>query len=57
MTSVPSDKATSSISSNYVAPSTYDVRATVSAERWETDITTGRFMAVINDAKQMVAAL
>ncbi len=55
------DKATGHISPDYVAPSTVPVRDTVPAERWETDITTeegyGRFLAVINDVKQMAAAL
>jgi len=55
------DKATGHIILDYVAPSTGYITDTVPAERWDTDITTEdgyqRFMAVINDVKEMVAAL
>lgn len=55
------DKATGHVNPNYVAPSTDYIIDTVVAERWNTDITTEdgyqRFMAVINDVKEMAAAL
>ncbi|KAF8335582.1 hypothetical protein F5887DRAFT_609548 [Amanita rubescens] len=55
------DKATGHVDPNYVAPSTDIIIDTVPAERWDTDITTEdgyqRFMAVINDVKEMAAAL
>ncbi len=55
------DKATGRVDPNYVAPSTDYIIDTVPAERWDTDITTEngyqRFMAVINDVKEMAAAL
>jgi hypothetical protein len=55
------DKATGHVDPNYVAPSTNYIVDTVPAERWDTDITTEagyqRFMAVINDVKEMAAAL
>jgi hypothetical protein len=55
------DKATGRIKPNYVAPSTDRIIDTIPAERWDTDITTEegyqRFMAVINDVKEMAAAL
>jgi hypothetical protein len=55
------DKATGRLHPNYVAPSMDYITDTVPAERWDTDITTEdgyqRFMAVINDVKEMAAAL
>jgi hypothetical protein len=54
------DKVTGHINYNYIAQSTNDITNTVLAEKW-TDITTEegyqRFMAVINDVKEMAAAL
>ncbi|KIL68730.1 hypothetical protein M378DRAFT_157840 [Amanita muscaria Koide BX008] len=55
------DKATGHVNPNYVAPSNDYMIDTVPEDRWETDITTEegyqRFMTVINDVKQMAAAL
>jgi len=55
------DKATGRVDPEYVAPSPVYVADTVPTERWDTDITTEdgyqRFMAVINDVKEMAAAL
>jgi len=55
------DKETGRVDPDYVAPSTNYVTDTVPAERWVTDITTEdgykRFMTVINDVKEMAAAL
>ncbi|KAK2467705.1 hypothetical protein APHAL10511_000299 [Amanita phalloides] len=54
-------KATGHVNPHYVAPSNDYITDTVPAERWDTDITTEEgyytFMAVINDVKQMAAAL
>ena len=54
------DKVTGHINYNYIAPSTNDITNQVPTEKW-TDITTEdgyqRFMAVINDVKEMAAAL
>ncbi|KIL64215.1 hypothetical protein M378DRAFT_78634 [Amanita muscaria Koide BX008] len=55
------DIATGHVNPNYVAPSNDCIIDAVPAERWDTDITTEegcqRLMAVINDVKQMAAAL
>ena len=55
------EATTGRIIPTYVAPSTDYITDTVPAERWDTDITTEdgyqRFMAVINDVKEMAAAL
>jgi len=55
------DKATGRVDPDYVAPSSNCITDPVPAERWDTDITTEdgyqRFLAVINDVKEMAAAL
>ena len=55
------DQATARVDPKYVAPSNDYIMDTVPVERWDTDITTEngyqRFMAVINDVKEMAAAL
>ena len=55
------DKATAHVDPDYIAPSTNYIIDTVPAERWDADITTEdgyqSFMAVINDVKEMAAAL
>lgn len=53
------DKATSRLTPHYIAPSSNT--DTVPVERWDTDVTTEdgyqKFMAVINDVKEMAATL
>jgi hypothetical protein len=55
------DTAIGHVNPNYVEPSSEHVINTVLAERWDVDITTKdgfqRFMAVINDVRNMAAAL
>jgi hypothetical protein len=55
------DKPMGRVHPDYVAPSKICITDTVPAERWDTDITTEegyqKFMAVIDDVKEMAAAL